>query len=166
MNIKFFYILSFSFLLNFPLSAQKNGVSGITMEQTVEFLNAKLENNIKLELVKRKQLVINFYKKGNVYKTDKVYLETLDTNNIVYSQEEKMLIIHCLDEKYLEGSLKKFRDGCIEREIPEKDLVGAYARSNIDVGSDKKKIESITKAFIHLFKLAQVEDYSNDIPFE
>lgn len=166
MNVKLFYLLSFSFLVNFTLLAQNQQQDGITMEQTIEFLNDKLGNDLKIELIKRKQIVITFFKKGTVYKIDKIYLETLDTNNIVYSQEENMLILHCKDEKFLEGSLKKFRDGCVEREIPEKDMVGAYARSNINVGSDKKKIESIKKAFIHLAKLVQEEGYHSNAPFE
>lgn len=140
--------------------------AGISKEQAIDFLNKKLGKNHKIELIKEKQIVITFYKKGSAYKTDKAYLETLDTNDIKYSEEEKMLIIRCKDEEHLDGRLKKFRDGCVEREIPEKDMVGQYARINLEVGSEMAKIESIKKAFIHLIKLEQEEGYSSNIPFE
>ena len=136
------------------------------MDQTVAYLNKKLGDNFKIELIKQKQLIISFYKRGAVYKIDKVYIETLDTNAIQYSDEENMLILRCKDDKFLEGNLKKFRDGCVEREIKVKDMIGQYARINLEVGSDKNKISSLTKAFIHLIKLEQVEDYSSSTPFE
>ena len=166
MKVKSAVIFTAIFLIYFSVRAQQPQKAGITMEQTIDYLNKKLGNNFKIELIKKKQMIVTFYKNGRVYKIDKVYIETLDTNDIKYNEEEKMLILHCKDEKELTGNLKKFIDGCVEREIPDKDMTGAYARINLEVGSDEKKIASLRKAFIHLIKLEQDEEYNSSVPFE
>ena len=167
MKIKFFYLLTFSFLLYLSNWAQTVQPDGITMEQTIEFLNNKLGKDFKLELAhKNMQLIINFYKNSVLYKIDRVFLGTLDTAKVSFSNEEKSLILRCRNADELEGKFKKFKDGCIEREIIDKNLIGNYGRTSIEAGTEKKKIASLQKAFVHLAKLAQDEEYSSNIPFE
>lgn len=164
MNIKIFAIV---LLVPFLKAFAQQPQTGITMEQTVEFLNQKLAPGIVVQLTeKNSKIVLNFYKNGAIYKIDKIYLETLDTAKISYSTEEKALILRCKNPEQLTGKMKKFKDGCVEREIIEKNIIGAYGRSNLEIGSDKKKIESARKAFVHLIKLVQLEGYSSNVPFE
>lgn len=164
---KIFHSFVLAFLVTFGSFAQTLQPEGISMEQTIEYLNNKLGKDFKLELAqKNRQLIINFYKNSVLYKIDKIYLETLDTSKVSFSDEEKVLILRCKDAEELEGKLKKFRDGCIEREIIDKNLIGAYGRTNLEVGSDKKKIASLRKAFVHLIKLGQDEEYHSSIPFD
>lgn len=146
--------------------AQTQPQTGITMQQTIEFLNKKMGSGIVISLAKNEQIVISFYKNGAVYKIDKIYLETLDSNKVSFSAEEKALILRCKSPENLEGKMKKFKDGCVEREIIDKEIIGAYGRCNLEIGTDKKKIASVQKAIIHLIKLAQNEEYSSSIPFE
>lgn len=165
--MKNFYSFIFSFLLCLPCIAQTTQPEGITMEQTIEFLNNKLGKDFKLELARKNiQLVINFYKNSVLYKVDRIYIATLDADKVAFSNEEKALILRCLEADKLEGKLRKFSDGCVEREVIEKNLIGAYGRTNLEVGSDKKKIESLQKAFVHLIKLSQDEEYHSSVPFE
>lgn len=156
-------------ILLFSLTAfsQADQKEGITMEQTIEFLNNKLGKNYKLELARKNmQLVINFYKNSVLFKIDRVFIETLDTSKIYFSDEEKLMVLRCRDAEEMTGNLKKYRDGCVEREILDKNIIGAYGRTQLDVGTDKKKIEGIQKAFVHLVRLAQDEEYRSSTPFE
>lgn len=165
--MKKLYFLSFFVFISLTQMAQTAQQEGITMEQTIEYLNNKLGGDFKLELAhKNMQLVINFYKNSVLYKVDKIYLAVLDTNKVSFSDEEKLLILYCTDPDKLEGKFKKYKDGCVEREIIEKNMIGAYGRSNLEVGTDKKKIASLQKAFVHLIKLAQDEEYYSNVPFE
>ena len=152
--------------------AQNSKQKEITMEQTLEYLNKKLGKDFTIELEidhienHRSPMIISFYKNGAVYKIDKVYLEVLDFNKVVFSEEEKMLILYCKSAEELGGKLKKLKDGCVDREILDKKTRGKYGRINLDVGMDKKKIASLKKAFTHLIKLDQDEEYSSSVPFE
>lgn len=158
---KFFLsVLAVVFLAVLQVFSQKVQQSGINLEQTVDYLNKHIGKDIKLELARKNmQLVINFYKGGVLYKIDRVYIETLDSAKVYYSFEEKALILRCRDAEELSGNLKKYRDGCIERIVMEKNIVGAYGRTTIDIGTDINKISSIKKAFVHLVKLTQDDDY-------
>lgn len=161
-----------SIFIYFILFLVCNGIAqgpqaGISSEQTVEYLNKKLGKEFLIELAEdNQQMVISFFKNGMVYKVDRVYLMTLDAGKVSFSQEEKALILRCRNADELEGKFRKFSKGCFEREIIEKNTIGTYGRTNLEVGTDKKKIDSLQKAFIHLIKLAQEEEYHSSIPFE
>jgi hypothetical protein len=154
------------FLFVFSIFAQPK-VEGIGFDQTVEYLNKKLGSDFKVELAnKNRQLVISYFKGGNIYKIDKVYLETLDSTKVSFSDEEKALIVRCKNPNELEGKMKKFRDGCVEREIMDKNTIGAYGRMNLEIGTDKRKIKALQNAIVHLIKLGHDPQYISNVPFE
>ncbi len=164
--MKQFLPIIISLLSCFQIFAQKEQKQGVTMEQTLEFLNKNVGKDIKMELARNNmQLIINFYKNGVLYKIDRIFIETLDTAKVSFSEEEKALILRCRKAEELEGKLKRYRDGCVEREILDKNIIGAYGRTNLEVGADKKKIGEIVKAFIYMIKLAQDEEYQDRAPF-
>lgn len=152
-NIIIVFILLFSTDALYVFS--QNAQTGTSYLQTVEFINKQLGKDYLVELTDdNDRLLISFYKNGTLFKTDRVYLATLDTSKVFFSAEEKALILKCRNANELTGKLKKFSDGCFEREIIEKKTVVSYGRISFDVGTEKNKINGLQKAFIQLIKLA------------
>lgn len=163
-SLKAVILLSVFSFFPFFTDAQKSGDNNSFLK-TVEYINKQLGPAYLVEINEdNDRLTISFLKNGAVYKIDRVYLATLDENKIFYSPEEKALIIKCLDAKELTGRLKKFADGCFEREIVDKKMIGSYGRMNLDV--DSVKAEKLKKAFVHLIKLSQDENYNGNITLE
>lgn len=126
---------------------------GLSMDETKAYINGKFPEVFTVEIEKEREMSINFYKDGAVYRTDRIYLITLDAKKTSFSVEEDALIIRCKDEQPKEW--RKFNDGCIERTFHQKGKIAMYARTNLKIGNDKKTIQGLTNAFNHLIMLAQ-----------
>lgn len=127
------------------------------LEKKIEILNTHL-TNCKIEH-DDKRFTVTYYEKGEPYRIDYIYLETLDSNKIYYSAEEKMVILKCKGEDELEGKLKKFKDGCIERHILKNEVIRAYFRINFDVTGNRDEFIS---TFRELVVTSQDEVHKHD----
>ena len=145
------YILLCFIVLQFitTVNAQK-----ITMEQTLEYINKNVGDKCTVEI--KKQLIVKFYKNGEIYRQDKVYIEDLDSYAVVYLHDEKAVILKC----------KEGIEECIERRLYVNKIKRAYSRLSIIVNSDEKAGKGLEKAFIHLIKLVQEPRYKSSEPFE
>lgn len=128
---------------------------GLSFKETMSFIEKNLPSDIKIKLVKEREIFVDFYKGGNNYRTDRVYLPTLDANLTHYSKEEEALILKCSD--HLSKEYRRFKHGCFERTFHQKEKILPYSRMNLKLGSDIKKINQLKNAFNHLIRLAQDE---------
>jgi len=125
----------------------------ITMEQTLAYINGKLENSYTID-VKKGLLLVTSYKEG-VKMMDETSLITDLNPDVIYSEEEKSLILKCVD-----------RDKCVQREqylVKEKNYI---SRIKIVTPPDDISVKGLQKAFLHLLKLIQEPKYKNAEPFE
>jgi hypothetical protein len=158
------FVFSFFLIAYTQVLSQKkkkgDALPGLSPEKTIEYINIILAKetggNIKCEY-KDKQVWIIFFKNSVRYREDVFYPETIDFEKIHYSAEEKALIIRCYLE--LEGNLKKFRDGCIDRNFMDKGIRRAYGRVNIEMSDNADSVKKLKKAFEHLCKQVQDPEY-------
>ncbi len=126
----------------------------ITMQQTLEYINKNLGKNCSVEI--KKQLIVKLYKNGEIYRQDKVYIEDLDSDAVVYLHDENAVILKC----------KEGIEECIERRLYVNKIKRTYSRLSIIVNSDEKAGKGLERAFIHLIKLVQEPGYKSSEPFE
>ncbi len=101
------------------------------LNEKLSFLNSALaKGEISIE---KKRFTIKFSENGEVYRTDFMYIETLDPEGIYYSAEENAVIVKCKSEEKLTPKQKKFKDGCIERHIHKNNIIRAYKRINFEL---------------------------------
>ena len=131
-----------------------NNQKGTTIESKIKQLNELFEGQYKIDFSKG-QLTASLIKNGSVFRQDKMYLETLDPNDITYIKEEGAIILKCRQD--LTGVLKRFQDGCIDRTFMERDIRRAYSRVNFDIPENSQKIEEIRELLSDLIKMAQPE---------
>ena len=156
MSVKVLSIISIIILQSFnaisqPIYDKKNKD---IVESKIKQLNELFEGQYKIDFSKG-QLTANLIKNGSVFRQDKMYLETLDPNDITYIKEEGAIILKCRQD--LTGILKKFQDGCVDRTFMERDIRRAYGRVNFDIPENSHKIEEIRELLSDLIKMAQPE---------
>lgn len=130
----------------------------ISLTETLKYLNTKLEGKYKFD-VKNGEMFLKCFKKGQVYRDDKAYIADLDPFSISYIKAENVVVIKCL-----EGSLD-----CIVRTFKQGTGTSknVFRRCPISVeGMDKKSIDGIQNALVHMIRLVQDTKYKSDIPFE
>jgi len=125
------------------------------LEEKLEALNNELGEHCVLSFTK-KRLEVNFNENGETYRTDYIYIETLNPEKIYFSDEESAVIVKCKAKEDLQGKLKKFSNGCIERHILKNNIIRAYYRINFNVVGDKDKF---INTFKDLIKQAFPEEY-------
>ena len=125
------------------------------MPETLTYINEKFQGKCVLEL-KKSKLIVKFYKKGQLYRQDQVRMDDLDYETVKYKPEEKAVIVRCHDDN----------TGCMYRELFLDKIKDHYSRLYFTFDFDQRSGESITKAFIHLIRLFQDDDYSSDEQFE
>ncbi|MBL4652706.1 MAG: hypothetical protein JKY53_07550, partial [Flavobacteriales bacterium] len=128
---------------------------GISTKETVEYINSKFPTVFQVRVEKEREIYIDFYKGGQVYRTDRIYLSTLDPKKTKYNTDEKALSLYCLKE--MPREFKKFGDGCIERTFHQKGVRRQYFRVNMNVGYSEKTINGLIVAFNHLIKISNDE---------
>jgi len=94
------------------------------------------------------KLIIEFLENNNPYRQDEIYLETLNPERIKFSEEEDAIICKCRSREELNGKLKKFRDGCVQRHIFKKNIVRGYYRINFQIHSERDLFIEIIKELI------------------
>ena len=156
MSVKVLSIISIIILQSFnaisqPIYDKKNKD---IVESKIKQLNELFEGQYKIDFSKG-QLTASLIKNGSVFRQDKMYLETLDPNDITYIKEEGAIILKCRQD--LTGVLKRFQDGCIDRTFMERDIRRAYSRVNFDIPENSQKIEEIRELLSDLIKMAQPE---------
>jgi hypothetical protein len=138
---------------------------GISMEETIKYINSKYPQKFQVSLDKNMQLKFDFYASGSVNRTDEVYLFVLNPDKIDYSKEEEAIILRCQTD--LQGKWKKFNDGCFMRSFLESGKRSYYNRLPIFLPYKEKETEGLMKAFKHLIRLAQDNgDYPGVEKFE
>ena len=138
---------------------------GLSSRETIEYINSKFPSKFQVSVEKEYEMHIDFYKEGTVYRTDKIYLPTLDPKKSKYNPDENALSMYCLSEMTKE--FRKFSDGCVQREFHQKKMIKFYNRINLPVGEDEKTINGLIAAFKHLILISTDEgDYMGVDYFE
>lgn len=125
----------------------------ISMDETLVYINGKLAGKYTIDV--KNGLLLLASLKDNVKMMDETALITDLKPEVIYSQEEKSLLIKCVDG-----------DKCVQREqylVKEKNYV---SRIKIVTPDDTKSVEGLQKAFLHLIKLVRERKYKNAEPFE
>jgi hypothetical protein len=125
----------------------------ISMEETLAYINGKLTDKYIIDVKKGLLLVTSYKDKTKMM--DEISLITDLNPEIIYSEEEKSLIIKCVDG-----------DKCVERKqylVKEKNYI---SRIKIVTPEDNLSVKGLQKAFIHALKLVQNPKYKNAEPFE
>lgn len=154
--------LSFLLITSSLLSCFSQGVS---TSETIVYINGKFSSKFQVRVEEEREMLIDFYRGAEIYRTDRVYLPTLDHQKIKFNSEEKSIALYCLNE--MPKEYKKFMDGCVERTFHNKGLRKHYARINLPVGTDQKTINGLITAFNHLIQISIDEgDYMGVDSFE
>ncbi|PCJ88086.1 MAG: hypothetical protein COA57_03770 [Flavobacteriales bacterium] len=124
-----------------------------TLQMHIAELNKLLKGLCVLEFKKRMLEANYFHKNGTMYRTDRMYVETLDSKSVGHSKEEKVVNVVCRNN--MEGKMSSFNHACIERTFHEKELQKVYPRTNFDVGTNKAHIEAFEKTIIALIKMGE-----------
>lgn len=106
------------------------------VKEKIEYINELLNRDATLE---RKKTIFKFifYDDGKPVREDMFHLETLDTNGVYYSEEEDLIIIKC--QENLDGRLKRFNDGCIEKTIYKNGVIRPSYRMTFKVPEKNRK---------------------------
>lgn len=148
MNLKNLFLL-----VVFAHSSLCSLAQNISMEETLSYINGKLKGKYSVD-VKKGLLLLTSYK-DEVKMMDETSLITDLNPVIIYSVEEKSLILKCVDG-----------DKCVQREqylVKEKNYI---SRIKIVTPEDEKSVKGLQKAFLHLVKLVQEPKYKSAEPFE
>lgn len=132
-----------------PLFAQ-----GITMEETLEYINRKLGSTSKVDVL-RGVIVSQYFDAGTLVREDQVLCKDLDINTIKYDSENRILSIDC------SGSRK-----CVDRQLFVRKIQRDYNRLSFPVTLDAKGTEGMRKAITHMIKLVLDPKYESFDPFE
>ncbi|GAB4287682.1 MAG: hypothetical protein Kow0068_13470 [Marinilabiliales bacterium] len=124
------------------------------MDQTIDYINKKLNGETKVD-TKKNLLIVEFYKDGNLIRQDEIGFEDIAPENITYNYDEKAIIIKCMNN-----------EKCVFRKLYKEKIKRYYSRINIPFESDEKSINGLKKALKHLVRLAQDDSYKSDEPFE
>lgn len=143
-------ILFFSILVSISAFSQ-----GKSVQETVDYINSKDPNNFQVRVVKERELIIDYFKGGENYKTDQFYLATMDPSKTEYSAEESALIIRCMEE--MPKEFKKMQEGCIAREFHTKGKLSYYNRTLIHYEGNEASRQGLINAFNHLIRICQDE---------
>ncbi|MCG3164970.1 MAG: hypothetical protein POELPBGB_00730 [Bacteroidia bacterium] len=143
---------SFLFCIFFLVSAI-SVAQNISMEETLAYINGKLSSKYEID-VKRGLLLLTSYK-DNMKMMDETILITDLNPEVVYSEEEKAIIIKCN-----EG------DKCVERKEHLVEKKNYFSRLKIVTPEDEKSVKGLQKAFLHLLRLVQEPKYKSTETFE
>lgn len=147
-------IALFTILCFIKIQAQE-----INMEQTLDYINAKISPRCSIEVVKG--ILIGIYKDGGqVVREDQVNVKDLDINSIKYNATENIFSINC------KGAPSK---KCVSRElynIGPGEVYRPYARISFETYLDQKSADGLKNAFTHMMRLVMEPKYKSSEPFE
>lgn len=143
-------------LLLLFFSAKFSFSQGITLTETLTYLNEKFKGKYVFD-VKAGQLTLDCYNNGTKIRQDKVYISDLNPLSLTYSEEEKAVILKCLDDK----------GDCIDRRLLTQKSKNYYKRiAFLMEGETEKSINGVQRALTHLIRLIQDKSYKSAEPFE
>jgi hypothetical protein len=127
---------------------------GITMEQTLDYINKKLGNGYTVD-VNRGVIIARFSEGAEPFREDQVLYKLLDLTSMRYDASQRLFIINCKDGK-----------DCVDRQLFIKKIQRDYGRFSLPVTLDAKGISGMKKAFEHMYRLIEDPKYKNSEPFE
>ena len=127
---------------------------GITMEQTLKYINGKLGSGYEVD-VNKGVIIARFSEGVEVYREDQVLYKTLDLNSMKYDASQRLFIINCKDGKE-----------CVDRQLFIRKEQRDYSRISFPVTLDPKGVEGMKKAFTHMIRMIEDVKYKNSEPFE
>ncbi len=125
----------------------------ISMEETLAYINGKLTGKYVID-VKKGLLLLTSYKEEMKMMEETILITDLNPE-VIYSDEEKALIIKCIDG-----------DKCIERKEYLVEKKNYFSRLKIVTPEDDKSVKGLQKAFLHLLRLVQEPKYKSTETFE
>ncbi len=126
----------------------------VNMDKTIDYLNKKLKNICTID-TKKNEIKVLFYEHRRICREDIVNFQDIDTTKIFYDINSNSIILKCY------GNNK-----CVFRKIYKSKTRRFYTRINILYDSDSVSVNGVVNAFVHLFKLAQDDNYKNNKAFE
>jgi hypothetical protein len=123
------------------------------MEETLAYINGKLTGKYVID-VKKGLLLLTSYKEEMKMMEETILITDLNPE-VIYSDEEKALIIKCIDG-----------DKCIERKEYLVEKKNYFSRLKIVTPEDDKSVKGLQKAFLHLLRLVQEPKYKSTETFE
>ncbi len=126
----------------------------VSKQGTISYLNAQLEASDSLWL-KGKSLMINSFRESELVKEDKINIYDLNPKSVVYSTEEKLVVVKCT----------KDADGCVERKTMKVSRKAYRNRVTFSVTSPDHG-EKVVKALHHLINLHIDKKYQGLTSFE
>jgi hypothetical protein len=139
------------FLGSFSIFAQSD--RNLTAEDAISYINVKIKGIAQIRN-NRGLMLIDFYNKGKVIRTDKVAFSELNADNVDYMPDEKAIVIKCTAKD------------CIERDITIPRTHGQFSRISISGDFDAKTQMGLIHAFEHLLLLFKDPSYKSNKPFE
>ncbi len=138
------FISSFLFL-NTSISAQE--VVDLFHKKQKDLLSEKLEkiNSITrphytFSIDDKTRLNIDFSKENNIFRTDQVYLETLDQKHIkINVEEDSVVTCRCKKSDDMGRKFKKFKRGCIEKRIVKSGIINPSFRMNFKIEEEHRE---------------------------
>lgn len=127
----------------------------ITMEQTLTYINEKLEGKATVE-IERGAIIYKSFKDGEAFREDKVSIKDINAEGIHYDTTEKAVIISC----------KKGKEQCVDRRLYVTKKRKFYSRLNIIVEQENSSGNAMAKAFKHASMLVLDSKYKSSEPFE
>jgi hypothetical protein len=137
----------------FSLFAAVSFAQNKSMEETLTYINGKLTGKYQID-VKRGLLLLTSYK-DNMNMMDETILITDLKPEVIYSEEEKAIIIKCTDG-----------DKCIERKEYLVEKKNYFSRLKIVTPEDEKSVKGLQKAFLHLLRSVHEPKYKSTESFE
>jgi hypothetical protein len=149
-KIKQIILLLFCLFIKFSFS------QNITLTETLKYLNEKFRDKYTFDM-KNGQLILDCFTDGKKIREDRVYVVELDPFSVTFSDEEKAVIVKCLDDK----------GDCIDRRLFIRKDKNYYKRiAFLMDGADEKSIKGVQNAIIHMIRLTQDLKYQSSEPFE
>lgn len=123
-------------------------------DYTVKYINDQLESSCEL-FGEKKNIRIEYSGGGEVVRIDYLFPETIDFENISYSESEGAVVIACYEKA----------GKCIERDVVKRDSKLLYNRTNLATSCTGDQCESLVNAMKHLILLYTDKHVERTEPF-
>lgn len=127
---------------------------GISMEETLEYINRKLGPQSKVDVL-RGIIIAQYFDGPTLVREDQVMCKALDINTIKYDYENRILSIDC-----------SANQKCVDRQLFVRKIQRDYNRLSFPVTLDAKSTDGMKNAITHMIKLVLDPKYENLDPFE
>ncbi|MCB0396165.1 MAG: hypothetical protein KDD36_05905 [Flavobacteriales bacterium] len=128
----------------------------ITMDQTIAFIQSKMNDHCRLDMKNGGKLVITYFRDGVDYREDILFTADMDTAQISYNPDEQSINIHCMEGE----------DECVTRRLYKDKERRFYSRVNFAFGFSPEEAQVLMDAFKHMIILVKDDKYERTKPFE